>query len=165
MKYHSRHSLLRRANGAPKIKTCIGGWPNGTAKSSHLARNHSTVVIRPRSRVTITKQLGESWLRWPNGGKRGSSWAKISAWSNSSQLEHTQAKSPVRLPGFCRALHYVGHFRKLPSLDRVDFRSWKSLQQNLSFPPLPLPLPPYNIVISMESTCYTGGSEYFKYCA
>ena len=75
-----------------KIKTCIGGWPNDTAKSSQLARNHSIVWIRPHGHTTMTKQLGESWLRWPNGGKLGSSWAKIWDWSNSNQLDRTWAK-------------------------------------------------------------------------
>ena len=45
------------------IKTCIGGWPNGTAKSSQLARNHSKCLnTTAYSRITITKQLVESWL-------------------------------------------------------------------------------------------------------
>ena len=74
-----------------KIKTCIGGWPNDTNKSSQLARNHSIVWIRARSHITIKinnlARVGLSWLRWPNGGKRGSSWVKIWAWSNSSHLD------------------------------------------------------------------------------
>ena len=45
-----------------QIETCIGGWPNGTAKSSQLARNHSIVWLRPHRHKTSTKQLGESWL-------------------------------------------------------------------------------------------------------
>ena len=76
-----------------KIKTCIGGWPNDTAKSSQLARNHqenmlswNDLVVQMRSRShNNNKQLGGSWLTWPNGGKLGSSWAKIWPWSNSTQ--------------------------------------------------------------------------------
>ena len=45
------------------IKTCIGGGPNDTTKSSQLARNRLIVwTIRPCSHITTTKQLGESWL-------------------------------------------------------------------------------------------------------
>ena len=63
--------LKPRPNGTPnssqlepsyKIKTYIDAWPNDTAKSSQLARNHSIVWLRPCSHITIAKQLGESWL-------------------------------------------------------------------------------------------------------
>ena len=61
-------------------------------------KNHSIVAIRPHtSHMTTTKQLGKSWLTWPNGGKLGSSWAKIWAWSssnNSSQLKPTRSGWP-----------------------------------------------------------------------
>ena len=67
-----------------KIKTCIGEWPNGTAKSSQLAR-------KPFNYLTTTAQS-------PNNNKTtlarvGSSWAKIWAWSNWSQLDPTRANS------------------------------------------------------------------------
>ena len=94
-------------------RTGLKPWLNGTPSSSQVTEsklasaggqteppsqacshsNHSIVWKRPRSHITMTKQLGESWLRWPNGGKRGSSWAKIWAWSNSSQLYPTRANS------------------------------------------------------------------------
>ena len=80
-----------------KIKTCIGGWSNDTAKSSRqLARKpFNCLTTTELSPVIITKQLvarvGSSWPRWPNGGKLGSSWAKIWAWSNWSQLQPTRA--------------------------------------------------------------------------
>ena len=97
--------LKPRPNGTPnssqlepsyKIKTCISGWPNGTAKSSQLARNHSIVWIRPRSHnnnKTTWRELAWVGWKWTNGGKLGSSWAKIWAWSNSSQLDPTRANS------------------------------------------------------------------------
>ena len=54
----------------------IGGWPNGASNSIQLAR-------KPFSCLTTTAQspgntnnlarVGESWPRWPNGGKLGSS--------------------------------------------------------------------------------------------
>ena len=67
-----------------------GLWGLGTAKSNQVARkpfNSSIVWLRPRSHRTITKKnlarVGSTWPRWPNAGKRGSSWTKIWAWSNS----------------------------------------------------------------------------------
>ena len=79
-----------------KIKICIGGWSNDTAKWSQLARNHSIVGIRPRSHTTITKQLGESWLELTEVAKRWKTWLELGkiiwGWSNSNQLEPTQAK-------------------------------------------------------------------------
>ena len=51
------------------------------------------VVAASEDTVSIEKQLGESWLRWPNGGKRGSSWAKNWARWNSRQLDPTPANS------------------------------------------------------------------------
>ena len=59
-------------------------------------RHYLVVSIRPRSHITITKQLGESWLELVEVVKRwklGSSWAKIWAGSNSSQLYPTRANS------------------------------------------------------------------------
>ena len=53
--------------------------------------NHSIAWPPPRHHLTITKQLGSSRPKWPNGGKRSSSWAKIWAWSNSSQLDPTES--------------------------------------------------------------------------
>ena len=38
-------------------------------------------------------RVGLSWLRWKNGGKLGPGWAKIWAWSISSQLDPTRANS------------------------------------------------------------------------
>ena len=81
-----------------EIKTCIGGWPNAVPPSRASSQeNHSIVRLRPLSHLTITKQLGESWLelaaRWPNARKLGSRWAKLWAWSNSSQLDPTPANS------------------------------------------------------------------------
>ena len=57
-------------------------WPNGTSNSSQVTKSKlasagGQTILRLRSHITIRKQLGESWLRWPNGGKLGSSWAKI----------------------------------------------------------------------------------------
>ena len=62
-----------------KIKTCIGGWPNGTAKSSQFARkifNCLTTTAQSPNNNNLAR-VGLSWLRWSNGGKRGSSWTKI----------------------------------------------------------------------------------------
>ena len=73
------------SNGTPnssqviKIKTCIGGFSNDTAKSSQLARNHSIVWIRPRSNIKITKQLGESWLALAEVAKRRKTWLELGA--------------------------------------------------------------------------------------
>ena len=82
-----------------KIKTCIGGWPNDTAKSSQIARNRAIVWIQPRSHITITKQLGESWLEFGWGGQTVEKLARVGRkfeldqiQANSSQLEPTQAK-------------------------------------------------------------------------
>ena len=52
------------------------------------------VWLRPHSHLTITKQLGENiGSSWPSGEILGSSWAKIWAWSNSSQFDPTRANS------------------------------------------------------------------------
>ena len=48
------------------IKATIGGWPNGTAKSSQLARKPFSCLTTTAQSPTIAKQLGSSWPRWPN---------------------------------------------------------------------------------------------------
>ena len=88
-----------------KIKTCISGWPNDTAKSSQLARNHSIVWIRPRSHITITKQLGESLPELAEVDKRWKTWLELSenlslikfkpTRSNSSQLKRYPTPSKL----------------------------------------------------------------------
>ena len=77
-------SLKPWPNGAPnssqielscKTKTFIGGWSNGTAKLSHLVRkSHSIVWLRPRSHLTVAKQLGKSSLEF---AKRWKMWLEL----------------------------------------------------------------------------------------
>ena len=65
-----------------EIKTCIDWWPNGTAKSSQLARKpFNCLTTTAQSPNNITKRLGNSWhelaevtKRWKLGG---SGWPKI----------------------------------------------------------------------------------------
>ena len=80
----------------PSYKTtlCVGGWPNCIVKSNQLAgKPFNRLTTAAQSPGNETKQLGESWPRWANSGKLGSSWVKIWAWSTSSQLDPTPAKS------------------------------------------------------------------------
>ena len=77
-----------------KIKTCIGGLPNDTAKSSQLARNHS-IVWWPRSHITITKQLGESWREVGKGGQTVENLARV--WRK-FELDQIQANSSQLKP-------------------------------------------------------------------
>ena len=84
---------LARALPSYKNKTCIGGWPNGTAKSSHLARkpfNCLTTTAQSPNNNNLTTQweLAEVAKRW---NTLCLSW-KIWAWSNSSQLQPTRTK-------------------------------------------------------------------------
>ena len=97
----------------------IKPWPNGTPNSSQLEpsykskrasaggqtvpprrassqENHSIVWLRPHSHLTITKQLGKSWLELAEMAKRWKTWLELGenlslikftpAWSNSSQV-------------------------------------------------------------------------------
>ena len=99
------------------MNRCLKLWSNGTPNSSQVTKskfasaggqtvlpsrassheNHWIFWLPPRSHQTIIKQLGESWPRWPNGTKRGSSWTKIWTWSNSSQLEPSRWPNDTQL--------------------------------------------------------------------
>ena len=46
-------------------------------------------------------RVGVNWLRWPNGGKFDSRWAKIWAWSNSSQLDPSGWPNDTQLHRSC----------------------------------------------------------------
>ena len=63
--------------GKLQNQTCIGGWPNNTVKLSQLARNHSIAWILPCSHITITKQLGESWLELAEVAKWWKTWLEL----------------------------------------------------------------------------------------
>ena len=68
-------------------------WLNDTAKSSQLARNRSVVLIRPRSHITITKQLFESWLELAEGSvaKRWKTWLKLGEHLNLIKFKPTRS--------------------------------------------------------------------------
>ena len=84
-----------------KIETCIGGWPNGPAKSSQIAtrtrklENHSIVWLRRRSHLTITKQLGESWLELARGGQTAENLARIGRLFERDQIETRSISSQL----------------------------------------------------------------------
>ena len=84
-------ALQTQANSSQvtKSKRTSEGGQTVVPRRGDSQENFSIVWLRPRSHITIAKQLGESWPRWPNG----SSWAKIWAWSKSSQLDPTPANS------------------------------------------------------------------------
>ena len=95
-----------------KIKTCIDGWPNDTAKSSQLARNHSIVWIRPRSHLTITKQLGLSWFELTEVAKRWKTWLKPTQLHRSCELgsswEDRLARAYRVVSGVCTSTEDAG---------------------------------------------------------
>ena len=76
-----------------KIRTCIRGLPNGTARSSQLARYRAIVWIRPRSHITITKQLGESWLELAEVAKRWNTWLELGENLNLIKFKPTRSNS------------------------------------------------------------------------
>ena len=67
--------------------------------------------------------VGSSWSRWPNGRKRGSTWVKIWAWSNPSQLnptrvwgaKQTQLKSNWFELGVPLSVHFTWEAALIPS--------------------------------------------------
>ena len=79
-----------------KIKTCIGGWPNGTAKSSQLTRKPfnclTSTAQSPNNNKTTWRELARVDWGGQTVGYLVRSWAKIWAWSDSNQLDPTQAK-------------------------------------------------------------------------
>ena len=61
-----------------------------------LQENHLIVSLRPRSHITITKQLGLSWLELVDVAKRWKTWLELGenlSLIKSSQLDPTQANS------------------------------------------------------------------------
>ena len=84
-------SLKPWPNGAPnssqiepsyKIKTCIGVWPNYTAKSSKLARNHSNCL-----------NTSESWLGLAEVPKQRKTWLELGENLSLIKFKPTRANS------------------------------------------------------------------------
>ena len=83
----------RKLSQSYKIKTCIGGWPNGTAKSSQLARIPSTcLTTTARSLTNLTKQLGESWLKFVEVAKWWKTWLELGVHLSFIKFKPTRAK-------------------------------------------------------------------------
>ena len=131
--------LPTQANSSQATKSKLGGWPNGTAKSSQLARNHSIVWLRPRSHLTITKK---NLVRVGWGGETGENLARIGrAWSNSSQLDPTRAKwvakrypTPSWKLGSSRGyrLARVSGSTTLPVFQQDTWTFWRLLSNSFS---------------------------------
>ena len=110
--------LPTQANSSQVTKSKLASVGRQTVPPSWVSsqKNHfnglnfnlKLVWLRPSSYLTIKKQLGESWPKWPNGGNLCSSWAKIWVWSNSNPLERTRAKWVAKtIPNSIQVEHQV----------------------------------------------------------
>ena len=92
------HSCFFGWLAAYKINTCIGGWPNGTTKSSQLTKNRSIVWLQSHSHLTITKQLGKSWLELAEVAKRWKMWLVLAEDLSLIKFKPTQSNSSQLKP-------------------------------------------------------------------